>query len=177
MSRSLWFPALLALLATPLTASADHLTELIFTLGVEQTNPPASIPMGAPTPSGMATIVVDSNAMTISWDVDYQDLTGPIVAPGAHFHGPAPLGSNANVQIFLSNGNPPEPATGNLSGMSSITAQQMSDVLAGLWYLNIHTEANPSGELRGQVTPEPASLGLLAAIGLAGVGATRRRAA
>ena len=132
------------------------------------------MPAGATLPSGMATVVVDSDAMTIAWDVDYQDLTGPIVSPGAHFHGPAELGTNAGVQVFLTNGNPSEPATGNLTGSASIDAQQMSDVLSGLWYLNIHTQANPSGELRGQVVPEPGAL-LLIASAMLGMVSLRRR--
>ncbi|MEQ8847545.1 CHRD domain-containing protein [Botrimarina sp.] len=155
---------LVALFVTPLFAGAAHLTQFDFPLSVEQTNPPATFPDGATLPSGMASVLVDSDAMTISWDVDYQDLTGPIVAPGAHFHGPAEIGSNAGVQIFLSDGDPAEPASGNLSGMSPLTSDQLSDVLSGLWYLNIHTAANGSGELRGQVVPEPAALAMATVI-------------
>lgn len=164
------------LFGLPLAASADHLTEYIFPLTVAQTNPPAVIPAGVPEPTGLATVMIDSDAMTISWDVDYQDLTGPIVAPGAHFHGPAAQGSNAGVEIFLTDGNPPEPATGNLSGSAPLTAQQLSDVLGGLWYLNVHTEDNMPGEIRGQVLPvipEPASLALFASV--AAVLLSRRR--
>lgn len=32
-----------------------------------------------------------------------------------------------------------------------ITAAQRMDLIAGLWYINILTDANPMGELRGQV--------------------------
>lgn len=173
------FPTLAAFLvsvACPLSAAADHLTEWTFPLTVEQTNPPASFPSGATLPTGLASVLIDSTAMTISWDVDYQDLTGPIISPGAHFHGPAALGSNAGVEVFLSDGSPPEPASGNLSGMASLTSDQLSDVLNGLWYLNIHTEANGSGELRGQVVnaiPEPSALVTVCALLLGA--ATRRR--
>ena len=72
-------------------------------------------------------------------------------------HGPAPAGSTAGVQIFLSDGAPPEPATGQLVGSAAITDDQEADLLAGLWYVNIHTELNQPGEIRGQVVPEPAT--------------------
>lgn len=169
--------AVAAALLAPLTAAADHLTEWSFPLTTAQTNPLATFPSGAVLPSGMASVVIDSNAMSIAWDVDYQDLTGPIISPGAHFHGPAMLGSNAGVEVFLTNGSPAEPASGNLSGMASLTSQQLDDVLSGLWYLNIHTQANPSGELRGQVmnvVPEPASAALIVAVGAAALGIRRR---
>lgn len=160
----LCLPALLVLCSSSLLRG-DHLVDISFPLTVAQTNPMASFPDGATLPSGLAMVQVDTNANTISWEVSYQNLTGPIIAPGAHFHGPASLGSNAGIEVFLTDGNPPEPATGTLMGSASLTDQQEMDVLAGLWYLNIHTEANLSGELRGQVVstpiPEPSSAILL----------------
>jgi len=33
-------------------------------------------------------------------------------------------------------------------------AQFMSDIQNGLLYVNVHTELNPSGEIRGQVLPQ-----------------------
>lgn len=177
MRKTLPLLTLSAILCLPTASFADHLTEWIFELSVDQTNPSASFDPGATLPSGLARVLIDSDAMSITWDVDYQDLTGPIVAPGAHFHGPAVQGTNAGVEVFLSNGNPPEPATGNLSGSASLDAQQLSDVLGGLWYLNIHTADNMSGELRGQVVngiPEPTTLALVAMGGLF-AGVRRRR--
>ncbi len=65
-------------------------------------------------------------------------------------------------------------------GTPSTSAAQVADLLAGLWYLNLHTNAFPGGEIRGQVlarsVPEPSTLGLLGA-GLFGLGFLRRRQA
>ncbi len=157
-------------------ANTGPIHEFNFPLSVDQTNPSAMFPDGATLPTGFAKVTLDSDTDTISWDVSYQDLTGPIVAPGAHFHGPAALGTNAGVKIFLTSGTPEEPASGTLVGSETISESDQDDVLAGLWYINIHTADNMPGELRGQVVniPEPASLALLAC-GLAAFATGSRR--
>ena len=37
-------------------------------------------------------------------------------------------------------------------GTATLTEAQAADLLAGRWYVNIHTASYPGGELRGQVT-------------------------
>ena len=64
---------------------------------------------------------------------------------GAHFHGPAITGTNAGVQFSLPIGSPIIGIVGPLD------AQQQSDLLDGLWYVNIHSALFPAGEIRGQV--------------------------
>jgi len=162
------------------TASADHITTYEFGLGTEQTNPPADVPDGF-NPTGNAVVNINTRDNEIDWTIDYSGLTGPINAPGAHFHGPAALGSNGPIQVDIvgdaggtGSGAPlGQPSSGTLIGSyAGMTDQQISDILDGLWYINIHTDANPSGELRGQVVPAPAGLALL---GLGGLAAARRR--
>ncbi len=36
-------------------------------------------------------------------------------------------------------------------GSAKLTDAQMTDLEAGKWYVNVHTKANPGGEIRGQV--------------------------
>jgi hypothetical protein len=38
----------------------------------------------------------------------------------------------------------------NISGDRAVTAQDVADLDAGLWYVDIQSAAHPSGELRGQ---------------------------
>jgi len=59
--------------------------------------------------------------------------------------------------------------------MATINGTQASNLLAGLWYINVHTSVFNGGEIRGQVVPEPASLVMLVIGTAALVGFTRRR--
>ena len=73
----------------------------------------------------------------------YAGLSGPATA--GHFHGPASMGQNAGVVMpFASAASP-------IEGQQTLTAAQVDDLMAGKWYVNIHTAANPGGEIRGQV--------------------------
>ena len=104
-----------------------------------------------------------------SWDISWSSLDGNITV--AHFHGPALPDQNAGVQVNF----------GAISGLTSpsigsaaITDSQANDLLAGLWYINIHSDLFPAGEIRGQVqvVPIPAAIwlfgsGLLGLIGMA----------
>jgi len=62
----------------------------------------------------------------------------------AHIHR-APGGSNGPVEVPL------EPVGQAMSGIRDLGPARRADIERGLWYFNIHTAANPKGELRGQV--------------------------
>ncbi len=86
----------------------------------------------------------DTNTKELSYSLIWADLTGPATA--AHFHGPAAPGANAPVVIPI-----PPPITGANSGTVTLTPAQIKDMEAGKWYVNVHTAANPMGEIRGQL--------------------------
>src|SRR5438309_1011522 len=75
--------------------------------------------------------------------VTYSGLTGP--AMGAHFHGPSEPGKNAGIAL------PFKTVQSPIQGNATLTDAQAADLIAGKWYANIHTAANPGGELRGQM--------------------------
>ena len=80
----------------------------------------------------------------LTWTVTYSGLTDSVT--GAHFHGPAMAGTNTGVVLGFS-GNLFSPITES----ATLTATQAADLMAGKWYVNLHTEAHPQGEIRGQI--------------------------
>ena len=88
-------------------------------------------------------VTYDTATKALTWSGSYSGLTGPATA--AHFHGPAELGKNAPVLI-------PSPPATPISGMATLTDAQAADLAGGKLYFNVHTAANPGGEIRGQVT-------------------------
>ena len=95
--------------------------------------------------SGTADVTYDTQTKQLKWKVSYSGLTGP--ATTAHFHGPAEPGKNAGVMIPIQN-----IATSPAEGSATLTDPQAADLLGGRMYVNVHTAANPGGEIRGQVT-------------------------
>ena len=97
-----------------------------------------------PSATGTVEATFDTDTLLLSWTVSYSGLTGPAVA--AHYHGPAAMGENAGVLIPLA-GDLSVPITGEATLSQEVAAQ----LLDGLLYLNIHTGANPGGEIRGHL--------------------------
>jgi hypothetical protein len=101
------------------------------------------------TGSGTADLTFDPATRVVAWKIPYSGLSSPSTM--AHFHGPAKQGQNAPPVIWLSTqGSPPaNPMTGSAT-LTPEQAQQFSD---GEWYVNVHTQSHPAGEIRGQVIP------------------------
>ncbi len=104
------------------------------------------VPANTSTGSGMLDASLDKQTNVLTWTVTYAGLTSPVKA--GHFHGPAAAGANAGVALGFT-GSVESP----IKGSATLTAAQAADVMAGKWYVNLHTAANPGGEVRGQVMP------------------------
>jgi hypothetical protein len=131
-------PALSLFVAANSAAVAETITYKAVLNAQNQPTPNAS------KGTGTAEVTYDTASKALSWTINFDGLTGP--ATMAHFHGPAASGANAPVALMIGT-NPTSPAKGS----ATLTDAQAADLQGGRWYINIHTEANRGGEIRGQV--------------------------
>lgn len=109
-------------------------------------NAASEVPPNMTRGSGMAEAWLNKDTHVLKYKIVYTGLSGPATA--AHFHGPASAGANAGVALPFAN--PASP----IEGQATLTPAQEADLMAGKWYANIHTAANPGGEIRGQMLPK-----------------------
>jgi hypothetical protein len=105
----------------------------------------SEVPPNTSAATGAADIDYDPASKKLSWKVTYSGLSGPATA--AHFHGPAEADKNAGVAVAI-----PNATSSPAEGSATLTEAQAADLVAGKYYVNVHTAANPGGEIRGQVT-------------------------
>ena len=112
---------------------------------------------------GPGGISLDAATNTLSIDVrwgsgnGFTDLTGAAVA--MHIHGPtadptpAGFGQNAGVLVGLDSltGFNDSPTNGGFTGTVVLTDAQEAAILSNQTYVNVHTAANPPGEIRGNL--------------------------
>ncbi len=118
-------------------------------------------PSGSPA-VGTAVGTYNAGTNTLNITATASGFVSPIT--GAHIHGPAPVGGIAGIIFDLGVGGV-FPNYSNVNSVWVMTGAQEIDFLGGLHYVNIHTMANPGGDIRGQLNPvpEPASMIALAA--------------
>lgn len=94
--------------------------------------------------TGTATATLDGNTLTV--EGSYEGFA----ATAAHIHGPAAAGANAAPiqDLTFTNGTTPG---GTFTGSLTLTAQQLTDLEAGLYYINVHSQERSSGQVRGQI--------------------------
>ncbi len=122
------------------TDNKSHL--LTFTTQMRGGN---EVPPVATSANGQVDAMLNTETNVLRWRLTYTNLSGP--ARAGHFHGPAGVGANAGVALPFSG-----LISSPMEGSATLTAAQVVDLIAGRWYANIHTAANPSGEIRGQMT-------------------------
>lgn len=142
--------AALALIALPGAVSAVDPTQPAYggPMTGAQENPPV-----VTAATGQGTAVISADGSTITYIVTYSGLSGTVNA--SHIHTGA-AGSNGGVILPLTPG--PSPMVGTLtaadfaaSGPVTTFTEAVAAIRAGTTYFNLHTAANPGGEIRGQI--------------------------
>ncbi len=105
----------------------------------------SEVPPSKSTGSGEATASLDTATHELTYDVTFTGFASDVAA--AHIHGPAPEGKNAGVVVPL--GNTP---TSPIHGSAKLTPEQEKELVAGMYYVNVHSKNNPGGAIRGQLT-------------------------
>ena len=103
------------------------------------------------TGSGLMTAVLDTTINEVEFDVTFSGLSADETV--SHIHGPAALGVGGGVIYVLPLGSPKQgtivlsdPPDG---GQAYPVDEQIRDLIAGLWYVNVHSLNFPAGEIRG----------------------------
>ena len=102
------------------------------------------VPAVATAATGKANFTLFSATKYLTGSVTTTGITGT----AAHIHAGA-AGANGPVVIPLTGG----PEKWSLPPSLILTDDQYASLMAGRMYVNVHSAANPGGEIRGQIAP------------------------
>ena len=122
----------------PASPSA-HLVTLTTRMDGASVLPPARSPA-----AGQLDALYDASSRLLRWKASWSGLSGAITS--IQFHGPADMGQNGPPAMVW-----PGPFGARYEGRAMLTPQQATDLLDGLWYVNVYTGNYPQGEMRGQL--------------------------
>ncbi|AUJ72708.1 CHRD domain-containing protein [Pseudoalteromonas sp. NC201] len=108
------------------------------------------VPMNTSMQTASATVELDENLMQLRATLDYSNVEG---FSAAHIHD-GDLGANGDVAFAF------EASDDNKVSIpiTDLSEDLIEDMLDGDWYINLHTEAFPNGELRAQIVPDTVSV-------------------
>ncbi len=152
MKRTVMLMLVLAVFAAPgIALASGHQFSAELTTAAEIPPPTGS------DGSGSATVTINEDR-SISYEVEYQDLTGDPAAAHIHFGSTDVAGP---VMLPLAHG--ASPFSGTLTeadfmpvdGGPQTYEEGLAAIEEGMTYVNLHTAANPAGEIRGQLMSLP----------------------
>jgi CHRD domain/PEP-CTERM motif len=164
-----------AVIAAAMVASAGvvqaQTTLIAFLSGAQEAPTPRVTPA-----FGNGTVILNAARTQITVSLTFSGLLAPFTVSHIHegaFGVSGPVRFDFGPQVVLGPGGTSGVLT---NAVFNVTEAQVTALLAGNMYFNVHSSTFPAGEIRGQlnVVPEPASMALMAT-GLAGLGVLARR--
>jgi hypothetical protein len=123
-----------------LSASARAETFYAYLTGAQE------VPAVATTATGYARVVINESTGSLTFTVVFTGLSSTQTA--SHIHAPGALGATAGVAInFGAVGG----TAGTITGTTTVTPTQLSQIRQHLGYVNVHSTNFAGGEIRGQL--------------------------
>ncbi len=97
----------------------------------------------AATAKGMGYYLINTDDNVVTYTITISGLSSP--ETGAHIHGFESFGIDGGIVHTLPSGTPK-------TGAWNYSEADEESILLGLAYANVHTDAYPAGEIRGQIT-------------------------
>ena len=146
-SLSVLFLGTVAAFSFASPTSADTHTLYALCSGAQEVPPNGSLG------TGLCTITMDDVTGAVSVTGSFSGLGTS--ATLAHIHGLAAPGVNAGIIVTLTETGG---TSGSVFGSGTLTPAEVTGMLGGLTYINIHSMAIGTGEIRGQITASVPSM-------------------
>ena len=109
-------------------------------------NGPSEVPSNSS--PAVAVGLISLEGTNLSWHIRFSGLTANATA--AHIHAPGGPTNSVGVMLPLT---VPSAISGVIAGTTNLTTSQLTNILTGKAYVNIHNVPNSGGEIRGQIMP------------------------
>ena len=102
--------------------------------------------------TGTAQIAFDPTAKTATYTMNWQLGSSTATTTNMHFHGAEDGSDIKSSPVTVGITGFATGSSGTITGTTRVlTDAEVNQLLAGKWYLNVHSSTTPSGELRGNI--------------------------
>ncbi len=110
------------------------------------------VPANASTGTGMGDVVFDPETKIVTYSFSWQLGSAAATTTNMHFHGAEDGSDTKSSGVAIPISGFTTASSGSISGVTPVlTETQINQLLAGKWYLNIHSSTIAAGELRGNI--------------------------
>jgi hypothetical protein len=110
------------------------------------------VPPNNSTGTGTAQVTFDPATKRITYNMNWQLGLTTATTTDMHFHGAEDGSDTKSSDIVIGITGFTSAYIGSISGVTrALTDAEVNQLLAGKWYLNVHSSTVPAGELRGNI--------------------------